>query len=557
MPPRKSRVGNLAAPAGGLSRVSGFLDRVVEAVAPARAAKRAAARAAMAAFSRGGVAHHAARSDRLKGNWAVTSGSPDEDNLPELEIVRERSRDLNRNDGHAAGVTGAIVDNVIGTGIRPQSRADASLLEVSDDATAAWAKTAERAWRRWSPWADAADRMSLEEIQGLAERQVLENGEVFILPVRVAGPGRPYSLALDVVEADRVKTPNEHIGNDRVRDGIEVGDRGEPVAYWVRKDHPGDLTVGRWNMSNSASNYWRIPARNSFGQRNVYHVYWLRRPGQTRGFPFFGPVIRLFKDLGDYFEAEIVAARIAACFALFINKNDPAGAVIGATERTQEGKRIGEIQPGLIEYLGMGESVSQVNPARPGSNFDAFVTRCLKAISAGCGLPYEVVARDYSQTNYSSARAALLEARRMFAARQTLHVVRWLHLTWQLLIEEAYLAGDFGALAAPGVTDRWEDWTRATWIPQGWSWVDPEKEARAAGLAMQNGLSTLADEAAAQGRDWEEVLAQQAREAARRQDLGLPPAPTSAPAPTAPAPAPEVPDDPVVKRGVGASAGGA
>jgi capsid protein len=47
------------------------------------------------------------------------------------------------------------------------------------------------------------------------------------------------------------------------------------------------------------------------------------------------------------------------------------------------------------------------------------------------------------------------------------------------------------------------------------------KEAQAAQIRMESGLSTLEDECAAQGLDWEEVLAQRAREEAKLKELGL------------------------------------
>ena len=51
--------------------------------------------------------------------------------------------------------------------------------------------------------------------------------------------------------------------------------------------------------------------------------------------------------------------------------------------------------------------------------------------------------------------------------------------------------------------------------------VDPNKEATAAQVRLATGLTTLADEYAAQGKDWEEQLRQRAREYALMQELGL------------------------------------
>lgn len=51
--------------------------------------------------------------------------------------------------------------------------------------------------------------------------------------------------------------------------------------------------------------------------------------------------------------------------------------------------------------------------------------------------------------------------------------------------------------------------------------VDPVKEAQASQIRMEAGLSTLEDECASQGLDWEEVLMQRVRELKRMKELGL------------------------------------
>jgi capsid protein len=52
-------------------------------------------------------------------------------------------------------------------------------------------------------------------------------------------------------------------------------------------------------------------------------------------------------------------------------------------------------------------------------------------------------------------------------------------------------------------------------------WIDPVKETKASKIRLEIGLSTLEDECATQGLDWEEVLEQRAREQAKMRELGL------------------------------------
>jgi len=65
------------------------------------------------------------------------------------------------------------------------------------------------------------------------------------------------------------------------------------------------------------------------------------------------------------------------------------------------------------------------------------------------------------------------------------------------------------------------DWTKARWIAPGWGYIDPEKEINASITAIDNNLSSLADECAAHGRDYEEIMQQRAREEKLRKSLGL------------------------------------
>jgi lambda family phage portal protein len=220
-------------------------------------------------------------------------------------------------------------------------------------------------------------------------------------------------------------------------------------------------------------------------------------------------------------EAEIVAARIAACFAVFVTTPDARA----ASRANSNADRVQEVEPGMFQYLQPGESVETANPGRPNANADAFIVRILRMICAALGLPYEVVAKDFSQTNFSSARAALLEARKMWGELQDWLAGSVCQTSWELALEEAYLGGLWDV---PDFYAQRRAWTRATHTAPGWQWVDPVKEVKASKDAVDANLSTLAEECAAQGRDWEDVLKQRKREQDRMDELGIrPPAGTT------------------------------
>lgn len=497
-------------------RFAASFDAAITALSPAWGLRRAARRNALKMLS----SYRGASRDRLRENWTPGGGSADADLLNGLPDLRERSRDLNRNDAFASAITGTVTINIVGTGLRPQCRLDRTILSLEEVAAREFEKAAERVWRRWCPHADAGNRLDFYGMQALVQRQILENGEVILLPLRLKDSWRPYALAFEIIEADRLETPYDQRSNPRIRDGVELGERGEPIAYHIRKRHPGDVLLARAGAS-MVGEWVRYPARNQFGQKNVLHLYHVKRTGQTRGEPFFAPVLAQFKDLADYMEAELVAARIAACFAAFVKKTDPYGAMVGATAETNtRSQRIQEFEPGMVAYLAPGEDISFANPNRPNGSFEPYVMMALRAIGSALGLPIELVLKDFSRTNYSSARAALLEARRFFKNYQQWLATNLCQPAWELLLEEAWLREDLPPVNM--FADKMADeWFRCRWIAPGWGWVDPVKEVESSTTAIGGNLSTLADECAAQGRDWEETLEQRKREKDKLTELGL------------------------------------
>lgn len=495
-------------------RLSDSLDGIISFFSPRAGFKRRMYRQAIS-VSESFSSYKGASRSRLRSSWLPGGGSADEDLLQELKDIRERSRDLNRNDAHASGITGTMTTNVVGSGIRPQSRVDKESLGLEDNAANGFQKNAERAWKNWLPFADAGNRMDFYEIQQLVDRQILENGEAIIIPRMLKDPERPYSLALQIVESDRLDTPPGMQGDKAIRSGVRIGEKGEPISYFIQKTHPGDIRFTK----KTEREFIEISAKNEYGRRNIFHLYYVMRSGQTRGVPFFAPVLTYFKDLSEYAEAELVAARIAACFSLFITSEASMDvAVNSAYDKNASGQLIESLEPGMIKHLLPGENITSFNPQRPGATFEPFVERILKAISAALGLPYELVAKDFSKTNYSSARAALLEARRYFKMRQEWLARKLCQPVWEMLLEEAYLRGE---IQAETFYENKRYWTNASWIAPGWEWVDPLKEAQAAEVGLKNGIVTYSDLYAQEGKDWEESFEQRKRETTKMKELGL------------------------------------
>lgn len=513
------------APRTFADRAGDVADRLIGVFSPEVGMRRQQLRAAEREFRFG---YGRSATDRTRGGWYSVQGSADAEILPDLPSVRGRSRELIANDPIAASIKQTLVDNVVGTGIRAQSNPDRRVLGVSDATIEAVREAAEERWQTWTCEAEFTGRHDLHSMMRLGVGQWVECGEVFLVRNVVReSVTREFWTCWDVIDPDRVSSPDDtdrldtRNGKNQIRSGVELTSRGVPVAYHIRLGHPGD---GIYETSRQ-ERWRRISAFDPVGRPNVIHLYQQQRPGQTRGLPVLAPVMGSLDHLARFQEAALIRERVAACFSAFIVKPEhsvglPFEGDGGATQRAID------LEPGQVEQLLPGEDIRFPNLGGLGQDFEKFVRHTMRQVGAALGLPLELFAKDFSQTNYSSARGAVLEARRVFQQMQRLLIRRVLQPMWDLLFEEAFLRGDLGRL--PGASENLRPWSRASWVPPGYGWVDPQKEIAASKAAIEVGVSTLADEAAAQGRDWEEVLEQQAREKQKRTDLGL----TAAPIPT-------------------------
>jgi len=488
-----------------------MIDRAIEKVAPQWGVKRMRSRYALSMLS----GYKAADITRIRDNWILPGMGGDQATATsyDLSVMRSRARDANRNDPVASGALDTMKTNIIGNGLKPQSKIRANVLGISEDRAKDLRRQAETAWSVFAPMADAANKLDIDEMQFLAIAKVIEDGETIIIPTWAKEKWRPFGRCLEILESERLVSRPDKI--TLAPHGIETGSRGQPETYWIKK-----VKSGSAKATQDKNDYIPIKARDSEGRPKILHIFPTKRPGQTRGVPFFAPVLSYFKDLADYLEAEVVAARVAACLAVFITKGDPMSAAMamGGDTETGTNERVQSIEPGLVSYLNFGESINTVDPKRPGDSFGSFIESILRVIGISLGLPYELIAKDFSKTNYSSARASLLEGRRMFMGWRKWFSGKFCRPVWDLVLEEAFLRGMFDA---PDFYKYQHEYSRVQWIGGGWGWVDPVKEVDASKKAIDYGLSTLAKEVAAQGEDWEEVLEQKARENEKTKELGL------------------------------------
>ncbi len=448
-----------------------LIDHMIGIVSPEAGLRRARARVATAALTR---RYEGASIGRRTDGWITAGTDANAEVGPALGRLRDRARDLVRNNAYAAKAVTALATNMIGTGIIPRARADDPAL----------AEAADTLWARFVCECDASGHTDFFGLQTLIARTMVESGECLVrLRRRPSGDGLAVPFQIQVLEPDHLDGGRDAdlSGGGFIRHGIEFDPLGAPAAYWLFPRHPGDSRFG-----GGAS--VRIPATD------ILHVYDQLRPGQFRGVTWFAPALMKLRDLDEFDEAELVRKKIEACFVAFVMGGDPEETITDASIDDQ-GKRIERFRPGMVAYLPPGRDVRFGQPSAS-AGYPECARVQLHAVAAALGLTYELLTGDLSQVNYSSIRAGLLEFRRRIEQLQWQVLVPGLcRPVWRRFVETAQAAG-----ALP------DGQIEAEWTPPRFEAVDPLKDVQADILAVRAGFMTLKEAIARQGYDPAAVL---------------------------------------------------
>ena len=248
--------------------------------------------------------------------WYSASKSPAEDITDNLELLKERSRDLYAGGGPlGCGAIDRLVINYVGAGLTLNCRISAEKLGLTEQQAADWEQNTERefAFLPESKDYDIVHGMNFYELQGLCFKSALLNGDALVmLPMRHT-KNFPYDLRISLIEGDRLQDLTLRPYGAMIDGSVEFDKDGKPVAYHIANKHPLSELSGEPPLK-----FVRVPAFGVLtGRRNVLHLLPLERIGQHRGVPFLAPVIETIKQMGRYSDAELMAAIIGVIFAIF------------------------------------------------------------------------------------------------------------------------------------------------------------------------------------------------------------------------------------------------
>jgi lambda family phage portal protein len=450
-----------------------LLDRLIASVAPASGLRRAEARARLGVMQGAARAYEAAQKSRRTQGWRTSSSGPVTEIRAGRIMLRDRSRDLVRNNAWGHRAVAIKVANQVGTGIRPRAATDSKELNDQIDAVhAAWAAAC-------APESGG----DLYALQALAARARSESGEALVLLDRSGPASAGVPLLLQVLEpewlADDLSTYAS--AGPGWREGIRFDDTGRRIAYRL------------WN-ANPAETGWAMRRdTREVSAGDIAHLFRLERPGQLRGVPDLASVILRMRDLDDYHDAALLLAKVQAVLGAFVTQPaGPGASPLGAEGKDAAGNRIEELSPGMVGYLAPGEDVKFLAPQGAGP-FEEYTRTALHLIAAGFGITYHQLTGDLSQANYSSLRAGSLEFRRQVEQDQHLLLIPSLCTPiWNAFIAQAVLSGALPARAANAP---------AKWTPPRFELVDPIRDTEAMKAQIRAGLMTWPEAVSEMGYD--------------------------------------------------------
>jgi lambda family phage portal protein len=445
-----------------------------------------------------------AQKGRLFADFFSNSKSADAELAPALRTLRDRSRELARNDSYVKRYLALLSANVVGTkGIRLSCKArdDNGQLDLVGN------QIIEREFAKWCKKDNCTvtGKLSFIDAQKLFIETLARDGECLVKHVKTKD--NPFNYSIQFIEADHLDEELTEVAgnNNKIRMGVECNPVGRPLAYHLFKNHPYDND----SYAVPGKKYTRIPADE------IIHAYMQERPEMTRGVPWTATAMDKIHTLNGYRQAELTASRLAACKMGFYTSPGGDGYVGEDYEDTYS--PIMEAEPGTFEQLPSGMDFKSFEPNHPTSAFDAFEKAILRGISSGLNISYHSLANDLSSVNYSSIRAGSLEDRAQFGVIQEFVIAHFIEPVFREWLEMAMTTNQI-----PLPMTRFDKFAEsATFIPRSWSYVDPQKEIQANILGLKSGQVTMSDIQSTYGRDVEELFEQHDREKKLAEQYGI------------------------------------
>lgn len=417
---------------------------------------------------------NAQTTDENRNYWANADGlSADAVGTPGARrVLRNRGRYECRNNSWAKGIRDTLANDCVGTGPRLQMLIDDTDLRDRIEADF---------------WAWSEEIHLAEKLRTMRTARV-DSGEVFGL--LATNPALVSDVKLDVTlaEAEQITDPYFEPREENADDGIRYDVNGNPIAYWVLRNHPGD--TGWWTQLPADGDWW--------AGKYVLHYFRPDRPGQRRGIPDITPALDQFMELRRYSKAVIAAAETAADVAAVLYSD---AAPTETEDEAPEPEAMDQIPitRRVMTTLPQGWKLGQIKAEQPTTTYKQFVDAKLSEIARCLQVPFFIAALDSASTNMSAAYVVGQKYARTIAVDRSeieclLNRLLDVWLTEWLLVNDRRRSTD----ALPDRFNRVWQWDEVA------DHADPAKRANAIATEVTAGVTNRPREYARKGLDWED-----------------------------------------------------
>jgi len=496
----------------------------------------------------GGAFEGADRLGRELQTWAPPIKSADQIIGKDKLILDGRALDLMRNNGPTVGAANTQKDSIVGAQYRLNANPAFRYLGLSEQWADEFQMEVEEMFTLYAEsdahWVDVERKNTLTGMVRLAIGCFFAGGEAVATMNWMKGR-RPFRSAMQMIDANRVCNPNDTQDTKFLRRGVVLDGDGAPLGLHIRRAMANDNS--RLNESFSWD-YWAI--RKPWGRLQTLHLLETTRPEQSRGVADMVAALKETRMAKRFHEVALANAIVQASFAAAIESElppDMAFEMLGGTSATDSrtaasmsmlqaisdysrGSKNIEIDGTKIPYLFPGTKLKLTPTGGQGGGMGDKLEESLnRYISATLGISYEEYTHDYSQTNYSSLRAATNKTLRSVQSKKRLIADGTANAFYQCWLEEAITEGHLQTTRS--LTNANRNWfydrlnkealCRATWIGATRGQVDELKETTAAIMRIASGMSTYEIECSKLGSDFRDIYAQWKREKRMQEEMGL------------------------------------
>lgn len=442
--------------------------------------------------------------------WTATPIAPDAFITRYHASLVARSREQWSNNDYSRKYVALMRQNVVGPkGVTMQARVKKPRGALDKDVNAA----IEAEWASWCEKGscEVTGQLTWTELQWLVLETTARDGEFFARLVYGDDAG-PHGFAVQLIDSQRCPTWYENYNRDDnggfIRHGIEFNRFGRPVAYHF-------ASVDEWDAyyyTYAGRGFVRIPAEE------IIHGFVHEMIGQRRGLPWASTSLFRLHHMQGFEDAAVQNARAGAMQMGFIEYADGFGPT--AEDDVNVADTI-EAEPLSFHELPEGARINQFKPTYPSGEFAVFTKAMLRGAASGMGVPYNELANDLENVNFSSIRSGTLDAREGYKEKQ-----EWLISSLHKPVNEAWLKwkllrADIKVKGAPLSPAKLADFRQVAWQPRRWTWIDPKSDVTANVTAIRAGLTSPSQVIREQGREPEQVFAEIADDIKQMRAAGI------------------------------------